>query len=189
MKRLLIVLFVSLFSQALGAAWQLDNAASAFYFLSIKKNSIAEVHTFKRLDGSIGDDGQANLAIELASVQTGVDIRDQRMRDMLFEVSRFAQATAQLQVDPAALKALGPGDQLAVRKETTIDLHGVSKALPVDLLVTRLSDGSLQVQTLKPLLINANDFGLGEGIEALRAVVNLSAIDTVVPVVFNLRFR
>ncbi len=189
MKRFVTVLFVTLFSQSLLAGWALDSAASTFHFLSTKKNSIAEIHSFERLSGSIGDDGRATLAIDLASVQTGVDIRDQRMRDMLFEVSRFAQATAQLTVAPAQLEALNPGDQLHLRQDATIDLHGVSKTMPVDLLVTRLGDGSLQVQTLKPIILNAPDFGLAQGVEALRAIVNLSSIDTAVPVTFNLRFR
>lgn len=189
MRKILLVLFTTLACQTALAGWTLDNNASTFNFLSTKKNSVTEIHTFKNLKGVISDTGDANLSIELASVETKIDIRNERMLKLLFEVARFKEATAQLSIDPEQLKALETGSQTTLQSEATVELHGSSKNMTANLLVTRLNDGSLQVQTLTPIIVNALDFGFAQGIEALREIAKLSSIDTTVPVTFNLNFK
>ena len=91
------------------AEWQLDGAASSVHFVSIKNEAIAESHHFNKLDGSISDAGEATLNIDLASVETGIEIRDQRMREMLFEVAQFPRANISMQMDAALLEGADRG--------------------------------------------------------------------------------
>ena len=56
-------------------SWTLDADASSLNVVSIKNNSIAEVHRFPDLSGAIGADGEATLSVGLDSVQTGIGIR------------------------------------------------------------------------------------------------------------------
>ena len=100
-----------------------------------------------------------------------------------------AEISAQL--DFAPLVALAPGAQLELRLPLLVNLHGHSHEYRSELLVTRLDDRRFQVVTLAPLVLNAADFGLAEGLENLRALAGLPAISLAVPVsavlIFNAR--
>lgn len=169
------------------AAWELDSGRSAVQFLSVKNASVAELHHFKTVAGSIDDAGSATVTIALDSVETLVPIRNERMREMLFETVRFpaAQLTAQVPTDLGALEA---GETRNVDLEVTIDLHGASAPYVTKTRVTRLADGGLQVVLAEPILVKAADFGLDTGIEALREIAGLKTISTAVPVDATLVF-
>ena len=66
--------------------------------ISIKKNKIGEVHSFSQLAGSINDKGFASIRVNLASVKTHIEIRDERMKSMLFETDRFPEAVVTTQI-------------------------------------------------------------------------------------------
>ncbi len=169
-------------------AWRLDGAASRLSFTSIKNNTVTEVHHFEEVSGTVDSDGNATVQIVLDSVRTGIDIRDQRMREMLFETGRFALATAQLSVDPAAVKALAPGEHRLLRTDVALDLHGLTNRLPAELRITRLDDRAWLVTSEQPLVVDATRFGLINGIDALRQVAGLQSIGSGVPVSLTLRF-
>lgn len=175
-------------SPAVLAGWTLDSEASSLSFVSIKNDAIAEVHHFTDLSGAVSDKGIATLTIGLASVETGIPIRNERMQKLLFETSDFAEATASLSVDMTALAALGTGEDLALDSEVSLKLHGISTTLPAKLLVTRLDNDRYRVATVQPVIVSAPVFKLAEGIEALREVAGLKAIGTGVPVTLSLTF-
>ena len=81
----LSLLLVSAVSAA--ADWQIDNAQSQLSFISIKKGDVAEVHRFGEIAGGLQQDGQFELSIALESVNTGIQIRDSRMRSFLFKTA------------------------------------------------------------------------------------------------------
>ena len=168
--------------------WRLDAAESHLSFVSIKNNAVTEVHRFRELSGRVDAEGQGTLQIMLDSVDTGIGIRDQRMRDMLFDTSQFAQATARLSVDPAALRRLAPGDHQRLTTEVALDLHGISNRIPAILRVTRLDDTTWLVTSEQPLVVDATRFGLINGIDALRQAAGLQAIGSGVPVTVSLVF-
>src|SRR5690606_26511938 len=62
------------------AAWQLQPGQSRLNFVSVKNSTHAEVHSFTELRGSVDAQGALTLQVALASLDTGIDIRDQRMR-------------------------------------------------------------------------------------------------------------
>ena len=101
-------------AQADQAVWQLNPAQSSVHFISVKKEHIAEVHDFKTLEGKISPDGMMTVDIALASVQTNIDIRNQRMRNMLFEVDKFATASISANVKSSlvTLTAAGTPNQM-----------------------------------------------------------------------------
>jgi len=171
------------------ADWDLDNADSQLHFMSVKSSSIAELHTFKTISGSLSDSGQAELVIDLNSVDTKVPIRDERMQSMLFDTANFPQATLTTQVDIAAVKTLKAGQTLTQDVELQLDLHGQTRMLPAQLQVTALASGKLMVATTAPVIIKAEDFDLVEGINALRDVVGLPSITLAVPVTATLFFN
>jgi polyisoprenoid-binding protein YceI len=170
------------------AQWELDGTRSAVNFISIKNDGVAEVHSFASLLGYIGSDGKVQLTINLNSVETLVAIRNERMREMLFETVSFPAATITAAVDPAIITAVAGGGTVITELPVNLSLHGHDQTLTVPVAVIGEDDGRLQVFTMRPVIINAADFGLEAGVAALQKVAGLKAISTAVPVTFHLVF-
>ena len=171
------------------AAWNLDNNSSSLSFVSIKKDTVAEVHTFDSLSGSVGDDGAVQVDIALASVDTGIAIRDERMQKMLFEAELFPKAVIVGDVDMKQFSQLKVGQRLETELQLKLSLHGKSQPLNAKVMFVRLESNQLLATSISPIIIKAADFELVKGIEALRTVAGLPSISTAVPVTFNLVFK
>ncbi|ATX78818.1 Polyisoprenoid-binding protein YceI [Mariprofundus aestuarium] len=187
MKKLWILLFMLLPATAWAGEWTLDGSGSDINFVSLKKGAVAEVHHFTRLSGSVKGKS-AMVAIDLASVESGIDIRNKRMKSMLFEVGRFASAAITADLATIDFHALKAGESLTTAVPVVLDLHGVSKEFSVLLSVTTLAGDKLLVSSREPVIVKASDFGLAGGIEALREVAKLPSIAQAVPVSFHLQF-
>ncbi len=187
-QRILLVFLFSSIACVASAEWQLDNEASSIHFVSIKKSKIAEINHFGEMDGVLKKNGEATVNINLSSVQTKIQIRDDRMKSMLFEVDLFPQANVTTQVDIAQVNNMKPGDSALQSQKLTLTLHGHQKMIDSTFQVTRLSGDRVMVSTIEPLIVNADDFALGKGVEALRNVAKLPSISTAVPVTVNLIF-
>lgn len=176
-----VFLALTLFMGTACADWVLDNSKSALYFVSIKKDHVAETHTFKTLSGLITKAGQGSLTIDLTSLSTNIDIRDQRMRDHLFETRTFGTATVSVDLSKTGVN---PGIQTL---NVTLDLHGVKKELPATVAITEVGN-TVQVVTVAPIVLNAADFDLARGLTALREIGAVTSISNAVPVTFFLSF-
>jgi hypothetical protein len=170
------------------ADWELDNTESIVNFVSIKNNSVGEVNTIKSLEGSIGVHGMAQLTLHLNSVETLIEIRNERMRELLFETVKFPVARVTAEVDPALFAASSGGGVRQVDLPFTLSMRGHDKVLNAFVSVVVEDDGDLIVTTTHPVLVHAADFGLEDGIEALRKVAGLHSISTVTPVSMQLKF-
>ena len=187
-KTLLVPVAALLLVNSVQAHWSLDNEASQLSFVTIKADHVAEVHTFDVLSGSIGDSGDVKITIELASVNTLIQIRNERMQALLFETNLFPEATIAGHLDIEALAGLSVGSTETLQVEFELTLHGMSNSMTADLLVSRLDNG-LVASTLKPIIVTANSFGLIRGVEQLREVAGLPSISNAVSVSFTVVFR
>ena len=164
------------------ANWYLDGESSRLSFISTKNANICEVQRFLVLHGKVDSKGVAEVEIEMDSVNSGIPLRDERMRKELFEIKTFPEALITAQIDLRPINDLAPGAQLELRLPVTVNLHGKQHPYNAELLATRLDDRRFQVVTLEPLVINAEDFDLAPGLESLRKLAGLSAISLSVPV-------
>lgn len=171
------------------AHWQLDSQYALINFISIKNNQIAETHQFDNLQGNIDSDGKAVVTISLASVNTGIDIRNQRMQEYLFSVADFPQATISTQLDAEWLNGLQQGRAYASELDFTVDLHGQQQTVKALVGLIIDTNGNMHVETIKPTIIDATQFGLINGILKLQELAGLSSIATAVPVTFALVFK
>ena len=121
--RWLLILPVLALSQPLQADWWLDESNSHLGFASVKNERVAENHHFTGISGGISDAGRASVIINLASVETLIPIRNERMRDMLFEVGSFPPAVVTAQVNMADYTSLAIGEQHRARVEFSLTLH------------------------------------------------------------------
>ncbi len=174
----------------LGAAgeWRLDAANSSVGFATIKNGVVGEGHHFSELSGTIDAQGRAQLKIGLASVDTGIPIRDERMRGLLFEVATFPSATVATEVPLADIEPLAVGSSMQVPLTLTLKLHGSETTLAAVVRVQRLDARHVLVSTVKPVLVSADDVGLAAGIEKLREIAGLQSISPAVPVSVVLAF-
>ena len=88
-------------------SWSVSADESKIAFASIKKDKVGEVHHFKTISGGVSADGAAKIEIDLASVETWIDIRNERMGEHVF--NGMGPATLTANVDMAALEALPVG--------------------------------------------------------------------------------
>jgi polyisoprenoid-binding protein YceI len=177
-----------LFAGAAQAHWSLDNDASTLSFVTVKAEHVAEVHTFDSLSGTIGDDGGVEITIELASVNTMIPIRNERIQEMLFETNLFPDSIITGSIGLDALTDMDAGSSVARQINFELSLHGQSVALAADVQITRTGEGVI-VSTLKPLVVMADSFALTAGVEMLREVAGLPSISRAVPVSFTVVFE
>lgn len=182
MFKLLTFLAALLVLPAAHATWYLDNESSRLSFISTKGGKLSEVHRFLTLHGQIDDRGAAGLRVELDSASTGIPLRDERLRALLFNTQQFPEALVNAQLDLQPMTNLAPGAQLELRLPLTVELHGVQQRYIAELLVTRLDEQRFQVVTLAPLVLQVEDFDLSDGLEALRKLAGVSTISWSVPV-------
>lgn len=168
--------------------WKADGTSGSLSFVTIKNGDVAEAHVFRSFEGSIAPGGAATLTIDLASVDTGVEIRDERMREVLFEIATYPDATVTAQLDPAGFAALGLGQSMSVELPAKLSLHGATADITADLQVSRLGEDRVEVATRRPIIISAASFGLAEGVENLRELAGLQGISGAVPVSFSITF-
>ena len=188
MKQFSVALLLSVACAPALAAWTLDGEQSAVSFVSTKAINVAEVHRFGELSGGVSDDGQVSISIGLASVDTGIEIRDERMRGMLFDTAQYAAADISAKVDMETVRGLSAGQSMDMTVEGNLSLHGQSRPLTMDIIVTRSGENRLLVVSKKPVVVNAPAFDLTDGVEALREVAGLPSISLAVPVSFVLAF-
>jgi len=170
------------------AQWELDTDRSALNFVSIKNNSIAETHVFNSMVGFVGKDGRVQLAIDLDSVETRIPIRNERMRELLFQTSLFPTANITAQVAPQVLAAIAGGGFVTTDITVMLSLHGAERELSVPVVVSGEEGGFMRVLTPRPVLVSVADFGLEDGVNALREIAGLNSISTAVPVTLHLLF-
>ncbi len=188
MKKSLLsgLLSVLIGSPALGA-WELESDSS-LEFVSTKANVAAEVHQFDKLSGGIDTDGMVTVTIDLDSVNTAIEIRDERMRDVLFETAEFPAAVLTAAVDTSMLENLEPGARTLMDIVATLEIRGARTDLSTVVDVARLADDKLLVTSSRPIIVNAPQLGLGAGVEKLREIAGLPSISPAVPVTFSFVF-
>ena len=156
--------------------WQIDAQSSQLRFQSVKNVTKVESSTFAAFSGALDADGTLSLHVFLDSVDTKIDLRNVRMRFLLFETFRFPEAVITAKINPADLADLPTLRRKTLHLTYTLDLHGVKKELETDVAVTMLQDDTVVVSSTVPVVIATDDFGLSEGIQKLQEAANVVII-------------
>ena len=127
--------------------------------------------TKANIDLSKPDEAMAVVEIDLSTVDTGIEKRNNHVKSGdFFDIEKFAKATLTVNgVKPAA-------DADTYDATATLNLHGVEKAFPVTFkVVEKKEDGSIVIDGEYKGLVRA-DFGVGAEPEATNVA---PTIDTV----------
>ena len=184
----LILSFSLLASGISSADWSLQQPSS-IHFLTSKNTHTTEVHHFKKFDAAINSAGLATLNIDLASVDTRIGIRDERMQEHLFETSQFSQASFEAEIPKEILEQVRAGKSTQFELKGKISLHGEQAQANCLVMISTNKDNSVTVNSITPMLIDANSFNLVAGINKLKEIAGLKSITYTVPLTFSLSFK
>jgi cytochrome c2 len=178
---------VFVLSQAAQAAdWTLDEETSHLAYGSIKKNSVGEVNSFTSLSGTLNSEGMLSVSIKLPSLETFIDIRNERMQKFVFQ--NTSAATLRGQVDMTKVSALPVGGTMLADLEASLSLLGKDIPLETEVFVARLSETQVLAVTNDMLFLSAEDAGLNAGVTKLKELAKLDSITRTVPVTARLVF-
>ncbi len=183
------VAFVASAGAAHAQDWILNAAASKLTYQSVKKNTVVETNSIRNISGTLTKDGQAKVVFDLDSVDTGIDLRNVRMRFLFFETFKFPKAEVTAKVDPAAFAELPTKRRMTSKLPFVLNLHGVDKSLEANVVVTMITDDMVSVASESPVAVNVADFGLLPNIEKLQTAANVTNIVPTASVSFDFVFN
>lgn len=173
---------------AQAGAWTLDNDLSNLSYVTMKNGETAEANLLPDLSGHVAENGDATIEINLFSVETFIDIRNERMREFLFDTENFPLATVTARIDMDGFAGMEPGETRAEDFELTVETHGKQASYEAQAWVTRAGDGKVVVDSRQPIIVYAGDFGYEDGVADLKEIAGLDSIQPAVPVDFHLVF-
>lgn len=171
------------------ADWKLDKESSSLSYVSIKNNEIGEINYFTNLDANIQKDGIFTMEVDLNSVTTRYDLRDERMRKLFFETNKFAKASIKGRMPVKRVTMMSPGKVKRFKVRVMLDLHGHQQEIETELLIAKLAKNDFVAVTEQPILLNVQAFDMTEGLKKLTEIAKLDSISWVVPVTFSLVFK
>ena len=189
MKKLLCAAALTLAASGLSAL-EMDSSRSVLNITSVKNDRFAELFTFGDVTGDIDDaSGKATIDIALDSIDSGIKIRDERMRKYLFNTEEHKTARFTADVDLKSLESLTAGEQRPVELKGELSLNGHTLPMIFETKVTRLAAGELSVATVTPGFIDVTRYKMAPGIGKLRSLAGLNNISLAVPVTFSVVFK
>ncbi|MEL7463044.1 MAG: c-type cytochrome [Pseudomonadota bacterium] len=170
---------------AFAGDWTLDGDASKLAFGSVKKDAVGESHHFTGLSGGVAD-GVATISVDLASLETWIDIRNERMAEMVFK--GFGPATLTAPIDVAALEALAPGESKVMDIDATLALGPATAEVEASVYALRISETRALIATDEMIWVSTEELGVNAGVDKLMEVAELPSITRAVPVTFRFAF-
>lgn len=167
--------------------WTSVDDASMIAFGSVKKDVIGEVHTFSNVSGTVAEDGAVVVEIDLTSLETYIDIRNERMAEHVFKGAATATLTGS--VDMEDVSSLATGDVSVTDFEGTLALGGLEADVEAEMLVARLSEDRVLVTTADFIMLSTADLGIDAGIDKLMQLAKLPGITRVTPVTIRMVFE
>ena len=168
-------------------SWIMDGDASVVGFGSVKKDTIGEAHTISGVSGTVTADGTVNVTLDLTSVQTNIDIRNERIGEHVFASETTAMLTAT--VDMAALEALNVGEHMVTEVEGDLTLLGNAIPVYLDMFIMRTADGQVLATSNSMLFVSTEEAGIDAGIDMLMQLADLPGITRTFPVTMRFLFN
>lgn len=166
----------------LATSWQLLPEQSTLSFVTTKNKVVTEEHTIQFQGGQLTSNRDFEAIIDLNTVDTLIPIRDQRLKDILFQTESFPHAVVNASL-PNEL-TLNQTTNLAF----SLELHGLNRTFDVPVLVQMVAD-QLVVINYQPVVVNAKDFDLDDAVNQLTKIAGLQSINYEVQVDFKLVFE
>ena len=169
------------------AAWTSVGDQSSIAFGSIKKDVAGEVNHFENVMATVSEDGKVEIKIDLTSLETNIDIRNERMAEHVFKGN--AEATIVGEIDMDEVKEIAPGDTGLVDIEAVLMLAGLEVEIEAEMLVAPLSPNRVLVTTSDFIFVSTADLGIDEGVDMLMSLAKLPGITRTTPISVRMVFE
>lgn len=170
------------------ADWTVIEAESMLTFDSVKNGDIDETHEISGITGQADANGEIRIALAMDSVETYIDIRNERMREHLFQTAEHPIAVVSADYELAALADLEIGASRDIELPFSLSLRGVPLDLVAQVRITRLETDRVRVESAEPVQVHALALELMDGIDTLQELAGLDSIARQVPVSFVIEF-
>ncbi|MCG7656728.1 YceI family protein [Wielerella bovis] len=166
--------------------WQSTDSKITFLIGKVtpKLKSITEPAYFAKSSAQLDKDGQFSMSIDLQSVNTNIEIRNQRLKDWFFETSKFPTATVTGKLDSVAINQMKIGDILLLDQSLVLNLHGQDIDIIAPLLISRTSKNKIIVNTRHPVILDVRQMNMLNEVSKLVEGMGLSSIWEQVPIFF-----
>ena len=175
-------------TSAFAGGWKSVDAESSVAFGSIKKDTVGEVHHFTKVNGTVSDAGALSIDIDLSSVQTNIDIRNERMTEHVFQSGK-ATANLSAEIDMSEVTDMKVGETKIMEIEATLSFVGVENDIDANMLVARLSENRVLVTTADFVMLTTEDLEIDPGINKLMELAKLPGITRVTPISARMVFE
>ncbi|MCB9791792.1 MAG: YceI family protein [Alphaproteobacteria bacterium] len=141
---------------------------------------LPKADSWAQLDGS--------FTVDLSTWDTGLELRDTRIKETFFQVAEHPSVSFDVsKVEGGGdMKVGGPAQDMTLHGK--LSLYGASKDVSLPIAVTRTSEGGYAVVSKEPLVLDVNDFGMAEPLEALRVLCAHDSLSNTVKVSLRLAF-
>lgn len=174
-------------STTFAETWTLDGQSSKLAFGSVKSEYVGEIHSFDALSGTVSRDGAVEITVELGSVNTEFDIRNERMIEHVFDFAPNALITGQ--IDMATLSELGVGETAVIPVEAQLSFLGTDLPVTPEMFVARIADDKVMVTTDSMVFVATDELEIDAGIDMLKEIAGLDTITRAVPITMRLMFQ
>ena len=171
------------------SSWNLLSDESKINYVSIKNNNLMENNSFEILEGSVNLDGSAEFLINLNSVNTNNDIRDERLRKILFKTETYPIAKVTSLINLFDYEKLSVGSSIIKNYNFKITFQGLTRSFEAKMKIFRLGTNKVLVKNIDPVIIDGGDYGLHTEFKQLQQLAGLDSIVPVVPVTVSLLFE
>jgi polyisoprenoid-binding protein YceI len=101
---------------------------------------------------ALGDSVTFEFEVDLASLDTGLALRNKHMRENHLQTAKYPKAVFRGGgVTDASGSTLNPGETVTLALTGTFDLHGVSRRISMPVKATRRADGALGIVARFPV--------------------------------------
>jgi len=168
--------------------WILNPAQSNVYMQTEKLKDTVEKHRFTSVEGTVTKDGDASIKIELNTLDTGIDLRNVRMRFLLFETFKFPYAVMTAKIDKTKLTELATRTRINYSLHVRVEMHGIAKEFDIPVEIARVNDTTVTVSTIKPVEVAGETFDFMRGIGKLSDAMGGIRIVPSASISFDLTF-
>jgi hypothetical protein len=174
-------------ASSVSADWEMVKDESSFSFGTVFNERESEKHTFTEFSGFVQKGGNAKFDINLLSVKTGIEKRDQRIHKILF--TRPMAASYWVRVDTRHIESLPINEPRELVLRGSFIFNKRPTPVPLRVKVTRMKAGRFRVESIGSNVLDASTLGLADKIERLRAAAGLWDISPMVSLEFKLVFK
>lgn len=170
--------------------WKADEVDVSFLTtkVSATNGTVTELNTFDKASATLNFDGKLDAVIDLGSVNSGIEIRDQRLQDHIFSSVKNMALLVSGKVDLSDINQLEVGQSLVLHQPLHLTFGGKEIDVSAELLVVRQADNQLSVTSLKPMILDLTLFDVDQGVNKLTELAGLNAIALQVPTFLHAAF-